>query len=73
MAFVEINSKVKLVLTKYGKEKLIEGKLNFKYFSFSDDGVNYELSAEPNEVIDTQGDVDTTLYNGNKSPIIYKK
>jgi len=73
MAFVEINSKVKLVLTKYGKEKLIEGKLNFKYFSFSDDGVNYELNVEPNEVIDTQGDVNTTLYNGNKSPIIYKK
>ena len=73
MALVDINSKVKLVLTKYGKEKLIEGRLNFKYFSFSDDGVNYELDTDPNEVISTQGDVDTTLYNGNKSSIIYKK
>lgn len=73
MAFVEINSKVKLVLTKYGKEKLIKGNLNFKYFSFSDEPVRYDLDQEPDHVIDTQGSGDTTFYNGNKSTIIYKR
>tara|TARA_R100001510_G_C7613228_1_gene176135 strand:+ start:435 stop:659 length:225 start_codon:yes stop_codon:yes gene_type:complete len=73
MAFVNINKKVRLILTEYGKEKLINsGDIGFKYFSFSDDGVRYDIINEPSIVIETQGNSDTTLYNGNKSPIIYK-
>jgi hypothetical protein len=74
MAFVNINKKVRLILTKYGKDKLInDGDIDFKYFSFSDDGVRYDITREPEIVVETQGDSDTTIYNGNKSPIIYKK
>jgi len=74
MAFVNINKKFRLILTNYGKEKLIkEGVIDFKYFSFSDDGVRYDINKEPKKVVETQGDSDTTLYNGNKSPIIYKQ
>jgi hypothetical protein len=74
MAFVDINKKFRLTLTKYGKEKLIkEGKIDFKYFSFSDDGVRYDATQEPEKVVETQGNSDTTIYNGNKSPIIYKR
>lgn len=74
MAFVNINKKVRLILTKYGKDKLINGgDIGFKYFSFSDDGVRYDITKEPEIVIETQGESDTTIYNGNKSPIIYKK
>jgi len=74
MAFVNINKKVRLILTKYGKDKLINGgDIGFKYFSFSDDGVRYDITREPEIVVETQGDSDTTIYNGNKSPIMYKK
>lgn len=74
MAFVNINKKFRLILTKYGKEKLInDGMIDFKYFSFSDDGVRYDMTNEPTKVVETQGDSDTTLYNSNKSPIIYKQ
>jgi hypothetical protein len=73
MAFVNINKKVRLILTEYGKEKLINnGDIGFKYFSFSDDGVRYDIIKEPEIVVETQGNSDTTIYNGNKSPIIYK-
>jgi len=74
MDFVNINKKFRLILTSYAKEKLIkDGIIDFKYFSFSDDGVRYDIEKEPEKVVETQGDSDTTLYNGNKSPIIYKK
>ncbi len=74
MAFVNINKKFKLTLTKYGKERLInDGLIDFKYFSFSDDGVRYDINNEPEKVVATEGESDTTIYNGNKSPIIYKK
>lgn len=73
MAFVNINNKIRLVLTKYGKEKLIKGELSFKYFSFSDDDVRYELNDEPTNVVETQGSSETNFYNANKSSIIYKK
>lgn len=74
MAFVNINKKFRLTLTKYGKEKLIkEGNIDFKYFSFSDDGVRYDATQEPEKVVENQGNYDTTIYNGNKSPIIYKR
>lgn len=74
MAFVNINNKLKLTLTKYGKEKLInDGVIDFKYFSFSDDGVRYDINNEPEKVIDIEGDSDTTLYNSDKSSIFFKK
>jgi hypothetical protein len=75
MAFVNVNTKVKLVLTNYGKKKLIlDGDLGIKYFGFSDEGVNYQLDVEPEIITDIQGSSDDTLYNSNgQSPIIYKK
>lgn len=74
MAFVNINNKFKLTLTKYGKERLInDGVIDFKYFSFSDDGVRYDINNEPEKVIDIEGDSDTTLYNSDKSSILFKK
>jgi hypothetical protein len=72
MAFVDINNKVRVVLTKYGKEQLSKGKLRFVYFGFSDDTVKYDLDQEPTIIKDVQGDADTNIYNGNKSTIIYK-
>ena len=72
MAFV--NKDANDYLLKYGKEKLITGgDIGFKYFSFSDDGVRYDVNNEPEIVVETQGNSDTTIYNGNKSPIIYKR
>lgn len=75
MAFVNINTKIKLVLTDYGKKKLIlNGDLGVKYFGFSDKGVNYQLEVEPEKITDINGKSDDTLYNGNgQSTIIYKK
>jgi hypothetical protein len=74
MAFIDINTKVSIVLTKYGKQKLLEnGNINFKYFSFSDNGVNYNLMDETEKVTDTNGDTNVTLYNSTLSSIIYKK
>tara|TARA_R110000803_G_scaffold44953_4_gene94936 strand:- start:4389 stop:4613 length:225 start_codon:yes stop_codon:yes gene_type:complete len=74
MAFVNINKRLEITLTEYGKEKLITGgDIGFKYFSFSDDGVRYDVNNEPEIVVETQGNSDTTIYNGNKSPIIYKR
>jgi hypothetical protein len=74
MAFVNINTKVKLVLTKYGKRKLFkDGTLGIKYFGFSDEGVNYQLNVEPEIITDIQGSSDDSLYNGNgQSSVIYK-
>lgn len=74
MAFTQINTKVRITLTKYGKQKLIEnGDIGFKYFSFSDNGVNYNLMDEIIKVTDTQGNSNVSLYNSTSSPIIYKK
>lgn len=74
MAFTEINTKVRLVLTKYGKQNLIQnGDIGFKYFSFSDNGVNYELMDNIEKVTETQGITNVNLYNSTSSPIIYKK
>jgi hypothetical protein len=75
MAFVNIDTKLKLILTSYGKEKLIkEGDLNIKFFNFSDSGVNYELTETPTKVTDVDGNANTTLYNGmDKNSIRYKK
>jgi hypothetical protein len=69
MAFVDINTNVKLTLTKYGKEQLLKGKLSFKYFGFFDSEVNYKLNDEPEKIVETQGNQDTSLYNGNNSTI----
>ena len=54
MAFVDINTNVKLTLTKYGKEQLLKGKLSFKYFGFFDSEVNYKLNDEPEKIVTTQ-------------------
>lgn len=41
--FLDKNIRVNdFVLTDYGKKKLSDGTLNFKYYSFSDDGIDYE-------------------------------
>jgi len=69
MAFVDINTNVKLTLTKYGKEQLLKGKLTFKYFGLFDSEVNYKLDVEPEKIVETQGKQDTSLYNGNNSTI----
>ena len=75
MAFVNINTKLKLVLTSYGKEKLMkDGDLNIKFFNFSDSGVNYERTEDPTKIVDVTGNADTTLYNGmDKNSIRYKR
>jgi hypothetical protein len=74
MAFIDINTKVSIVLTKYGKQKLLEnGNINFKYFSFSDNGVNYNLIDEIEKVTNTNGVSNVNLYNSTLSSIIYKK
>lgn len=74
MAFVEINTRLRIVLTKYGKQKLIQnGDIGVKYFSFSDNGVNYRLNDNIEKVTDTQGDGDVNHYNGTLSPILYKR
>jgi hypothetical protein len=73
MALVDINTKVKLTLTKKGKKDLIEGKLNFKFLGLDDNCVRYDLSVEPEYIIETEGDNSTSMYNSNKSNIIYKK
>lgn len=73
MAFVDINTKVRLTLTKYGKQKLIDGNFNIKYFSFSDESTRYDLDVKPDKIKEILGNGDTTIYNSNNSTIIYKK
>lgn len=71
MAFVNINTDVRLVLTKYGKRKLAEGNLSITYFGISDT-VRYDLDEVPTKIIDTQGGDETNFYNGNNSTVTTK-
>jgi len=71
MAFVNINTDVRLVLTKYGKRKLAEGNLSITYFGISDT-VRYDLDEIPVKIIETQGGDETNFYNGNKSTVTTK-
>ena len=45
MGFLDQKERIlDIVLTDYGKELLSKNQLNFKYYAFSDEGINYSGS-----------------------------
>lgn len=73
MAYVD--KKMKFVLTNYGKEQVFKkGIINtLKYFTISDDGVNYTIDVEPNNLLDISGSHDTSTNNNSINKNIIKK
>lgn len=63
MSYVESNNnEMKFVLTKQGKEMgLQHGLINIlKYFSVSDNGVNYTMDVAPDKIPDINGSHNNT-------------
>lgn len=71
MAYVD--KKMKFVLTNYGKEQILKKGVTktIKYFTLSDDGVNYTLDFEPDNLLDVSGshESSTNLNSVNKNII----
>ena len=58
MSFLDNNiNEVRLVLTQYGKKEFLSNGVDrtFRFFSFSDDNVLYDLCVEPQGVLDITG------------------
>lgn len=71
MSFININNgEFKVVLTEYGKQQLLNGKFNIRYFSIGDDGINYLLTSPPNLLTDISGTNKGTKINNIRYNII---
>jgi len=69
MAFEEVNTAgFKTYLTRYGVSKLLNpnAKFDIKYFSLSDEGINYTQTVDSSVLVTSvNGDDIKTLYNGS--------
>lgn len=74
MAFEQTGeSKFKTYLTKLGVRQLLKpnSKLNIKYFSLNDEGINYRITDQTSALVTSpSGDQFKTLYNGPSDIII---
>ena len=74
MAFEEVNTAgFKTYLTRYGVSKLLNpnAKFDIKYFSLSDEGINYTQTVDSSVLITSVNGEDVkTLYNGSDDIVI---
>jgi len=67
MAFENVTTgDFKTYLTKYGMNRLLNNKLNLKYFSLSDDGINYAETVDSSVLVKSvTGEEIKTFYNSS--------